>query len=93
MVIVKVPNKVSIDTHLKAALQGLVEDKAQVITHKHFHFCYTSCIGIWKSTFLTPHNSTTKINLSHAINITFFSNIKKNNSGVYQLQINYNNKI
>jgi hypothetical protein len=38
MVIVKVPNKVSIDTHLKAALQGLVEDKAQVITHKHFHF-------------------------------------------------------
>ena len=74
------PNKVSIDAHLKAALQGLVEDEAQVITNIHFHFRYTSCIGICKSTFLTPHNSTTKINLSHAINISFFSNIKKNNS-------------
>jgi hypothetical protein len=93
MVIFKVPNKVSIDAHLKAALQGLFEGEAQVIIHKHFLFRYNGCTGIWKSTFLIPHNITTKINLAHAVSISFFPNIKKNNSGVYQLQINYNNKI
>jgi hypothetical protein len=132
MVIVKEPNKVTIDADLKDALQSLVEDEAQVIIHIHLHFRYTSCIRIWKSTFLIPHNSATKINLAHAVNISFFPkwkicksgetvctlffkglpkdctefdlveeipesggfyfpNIKKNNSGVYHLQINYNN--
>lgn len=38
MVIVKEHNKVTIDADLKDALQGLVEDEAQVIIHIHLHF-------------------------------------------------------